>query len=237
MLNNIGRLHKVEEFVGCFAHPNLPHILSVGVDGRVQEISAFDGALCSSGVLALPATDPLVGGVALVVGRGIGILASFGHNSTVATYDIFSAKSLCARSLKADKLKGSVTAAICGSRASCNGDDVGPIGGFIFVSRVGSGSVLAVSLWPFGSTTENVFEGTVTALCCHPDRPWVAAGSSGVIRVLDYAGLRGEARGPRVEAKEARDDAEEPLKGKFACIAVCTMPTRFEVNPYMVNVS
>lgn len=153
-------------------------------NGGIKDVSAFDGSEFENGQIPLPQTDPVVSGSALVVGRGCGsedngIIATFGHEGTIGMWDIETSRHISTRILKLDKFKGSDVVACCGTKWSGNSSSLQPADGYMFVARSKSSILTAIRLSPLGIAFDKQPSNTshptayITALCCHPDRPWV----------------------------------------------------------------
>lgn len=162
--------------VGLFAHPTLPRAIAVDAHGGICEIDVSTGSVCGSAALTLPASDPLVHGAALVVGRGAvgGLVATLGRGGTLATWDVELQVAHAARTLKAAE------------KPSTRGADLSPVvagsqwagaEGWLFAGR--GACVQCVRPHPLGAAADRQAAdplnpaAVLTALACHPDRAWV----------------------------------------------------------------
>jgi hypothetical protein len=163
--------------VGLFAHPTLPRAITVDAHGGLCEIDVTTGSVCGSAALALPASDPLVLGAALVVGRGAkgGLVATLGRGGTLATWDVEAQVQHGARTLKTyDKpsTRGADPSAVVLAGSQWAGAE-----GWLFVGR--GAFVHCVRPHPLGAATDRQAAdplspaASLTALACHPDRAWL----------------------------------------------------------------
>lgn len=172
------RIVGTQSLIGLLAHPILPRAFAVSVHGGLFEIDISTGSLSGSTALALPATDPIVLGAALVVGSSVkgGLVTTIGRGGTLATWDVESQVTHAARTLKAAE-KLSMRATDPMSSVVVAGSQWAGAEGWLFVGR--GEFVQCVRPHPLGSVTDRQTAdplspaAVLTAMACHPDRAWL----------------------------------------------------------------
>lgn len=226
---------------GVFAHPTQPRIIAVGTRGDIREVDVWSGATCASG--SVGGRD--AGGSALVRWRNRALVVVFGRSGTVGMWDVGAQTPHQTRVLKGDKLRGQDVACICGTQQAD-----GPFG-YIFAVRAKSSTIQTIRLQPLGIAHDKVAvdlaspnSTIITAMCCHPSRPWLVASlgqSLGVgdthsrpdneVLIWDYSWVAMSDKGRQVTTMHddgggdsgAADDEleEENLRGKLQLVATC----------------
>jgi hypothetical protein len=219
--------------------------LAVDVHGEVLEADIFDGSVVARGWLGLPPNDDLAHGAALVLSLACpeGLLVTVGRLGTVGCWDVAAQQHAWTRSLRglsdAKSQRGGGggggaggEVALCGSSWGKGGD------GWVFVARGRSSAVACVRVasnagGKAGSACVGVGHDKgpgdpshphahVTALACHPGRPWLctalghapahtsgegpasatASHYQGEVRIWDYASLSTATSGGGGEGEE-----------------------------------
>jgi|MDSY01.1.fsa_nt_gb hypothetical protein len=234
---------------GVFCHPSQPRVVSVDARGDVREIDAFSGAVCASGSIG----GGSVGGAAMVRWRSHTFVATLSRGGSVGMWDVCAQLPHQTRVLAGDKLRGQDVACACGTQQAG-----GPLG-LLFAVRTKSSTIQAVRLQPLGIAHDKVAvdpacpAAIVTAMCCHPSRPWLLA-SLGMapgaadalgsrpendVRIWDYSGVAVSHKGRHAPPRKGDSDLqpaedgleEEALKGKLRPVAVCRRGTTINAFP------